>query len=262
VPTVFQPHAWSFHAAGGTVRRLSTTWERSAVRWTHLLIAVSDGELREGLKRGISPGHSAVIPNGVDTERFTPGDRAAARARLGLTDAPLALVVGRLARQKGQDLAFAAWESVRAVLPDASLAVVGDGPERAALARSAPAGVTLHGPTADPQDWYAAADVVLLPSRWEGMALVPLEAMACGRPVVGFDVAGVAESIGDAGTAVPRLDVAALADAVVARLADPRLADGEGRRGRERAVDLFDLRQAVAVTTKATSELVPAQSRR
>jgi glycosyltransferase involved in cell wall biosynthesis len=255
VPTVFQPHAWSFHAADGPVQIASTAWERWAMRWTHLLIAVSRGELAEGLRLGIEAPRSEVVSNGVDVRYFTPGDRTEARERLGLGPRPLAVVLGRLARQKGQDLALAAWPRISALVPGAHLAIVGDGPERAALAAALPSGVSLHGAVADPRDWLAAADVVLLPSRWEGMALVPLEAMACARSVVGFDVAGVAESVGDAGATVPAGDVDALADAVAERLADAGLTEREGKRGRARAEELFDRAETLTRMSTATESL-------
>lgn len=258
VPTVFQPHAWSFHAADGPLQGASTRWERMALRWTDLLIAVSRGELDEGLRLGIRARRSEVISNGVDTTYFTPADRLQARERLGQSPGPMAVVLGRLARQKGQDLAIDAWAQVRALVPGARLAIVGDGPERPELARALPPGVSLHGAVADPRDWYAAADVVLLPSRWEGMALVPLEAMASGRAVVGFDVAGVAESIGDAGTTVPSRDIEALADAVAERLGDPALAEQEGKRGRARAEEFFDRSETLARTSEATASLIGA----
>ena len=116
--------------------------------------------------------------------------------------------------------------------------------------------MSLHGASARPEDWYAAADVVVVPSRWEGMALVPLEAMACERSVVGFDVAGLAESIGDAGAVIPRADLRGLAREVATRLADPALALREGRRGRIRAVTLYDRGQAVAGTDDAVRQLL------
>jgi len=256
VPTVFQPHAWSFHATSGMVSTVSALWERVAVRWTDLVVAVSGGELHEGYRRGITPARSVIVPNGVDVHRFVPQDRDDARRRLGLSDAPLAVCIGRLATQKGQDTLLRAWPAVIAQVPQAQLALVGDGPEREALAATGTAGVTLHGPSRTPEDWYAAADVVVVPSRWEGMALVPLEAMASERSVVGFDVAGLAESIGDAGAVIPRGDVRGLAREVASRLADPLLAQREGRRGRVRAVTLYDRAQAVAGTDEAVRQLL------
>ena len=88
--------------------------------------------------------------------------------------------------------------------------LVGDGPERAALEALDAPNVRFVG-AQDPTDFYAAADVVALPSRWEGGPLVPLEAMAMGRPVVAFDVQGVATALGDTGTVVAPGDVRGLA---------------------------------------------------
>ncbi len=225
-PTVFQPHAWSFAAVRGVTALASARWERHAARWTHRLICVSEVERRDGLAAGVHA-PTSVIRNGVAVERFAadgPSDRAAARRELGLPlDAPLAVCVGRLCRQKGQDVLLAAWPGVRAASPQALLALVGDGPDAAALRSAAPPQVRFAGDVADPRPWYRAADVVVLPSRWEGMALAPLEAMATGRAVVLTDVPGAAECLppGQVGEAiVPRQDPAALARAVTAMLLD------------------------------------------
>lgn len=261
VTTVFQPHAWSFHAAGGVVGRLSTVWERMAIRrWTDLLVAVSGGELHEGYRHGLEPRRTVVAPNGVDVQRFLPQDQGEVRARLGVKDGPVAVCVGRLARQKGQDLLLAAWPRIRAAVPDATLYLVGEGPDAAELAAAAGPGVRLVGLSDTPEDWYAAADVVVLPSRWEGMALVPLEAMACERSVVGFDVAGLAESLGNAGAVLPVGDVAALGRELTVRLADRDLARREGQRGRARAVTLYDRATAVAITDEAIRSLLEVRS--
>jgi glycosyltransferase involved in cell wall biosynthesis len=85
----------------------------------------------------------------------------------------------------------------------------------------------------DPRPWFAAADVVAVPSRWEGMAFVPLEAMAAGRSVVAFAATGIPESVPtEAGAVVPIGDRGALAQRLVERLDDPAGADREGVAGR------------------------------
>jgi glycosyltransferase involved in cell wall biosynthesis len=231
LPTVFQPHAWSFLAATGPTARASLAWERRATRWTTRLVCVSEAELREGRESGIR-GAATVVPNGVD---LTPArhDRASARAGLGLEDRPTAVCVGRLAPQKGQQDLLDAWSLVVARLPEARLVLVGDGPDRDRLESGAGAGVSFAGVRRDVPAWLAAADVVVVPSRWEGMALVPLEAMAAGRSVVATDVAGIAESVvAGTGAVVPPGRVDALAAAIGERLSDPGLADAEGRAGR------------------------------
>lgn len=246
-PTLFQPHGWSFDAVRDPVATVARHWERIAGRWTDLLVCVSDDELAAARAAGLRC-PSVVVPNGVDTGHLRPRDRAAARAAAGLPGGPLALCVGRLAEQKGQDLLLAAWPGVLARVPDARLALVGDGPERAHLRRlpgAVDASVHWIGAVADPADHYAAADVVVAPSRWEGMALVPLEAMASGRSVVASDVTGMRESLGTGtGAVLPPGDVGALTDALVRRLAEPGLADAEGAAGRLRAAAGFDRRRA------------------
>jgi glycosyltransferase involved in cell wall biosynthesis len=203
-----------------------------------------------------------VVANGIDTERFAPADRDAARARLGLGSGPLAVCVGRLSRQKGQDVLLEAWPAVRDVVPAAELVLVGDGPDCEELTARAPDGVRFVG-REDPYDWYTAADLVVLPSRWEGMALVPLEAAACGRSVVVTDVAGSCEAVPPEtpSAVVPSGDAAALAAAVVPRLADRRAADGEGERGRRHMLEHHDVRHTAGRVLDIYNEVLRARSR-
>jgi glycosyltransferase involved in cell wall biosynthesis len=228
IPVLFQPHAWSFEAVSGPVAAASLRWERYAARWCAWIVCVSEGERAAGLRAGIR-GRYAVIPNGVDTRHFHP----VPRDNYGEDGGPVVAVVGRLCRQKGQDLLLDAWPTIAARHPDARLVLVGDGPDQAVLAERIAAdprlaGVSLPGPASDSAVWYRTSDLIVLPSRWEGMALVPLEAMACGRVVVMTDVAGGREALptGYPGWGItPAGDVTGLGDAVSAALtwrdADP-----------------------------------------
>ncbi|MBN9737924.1 glycosyltransferase family 1 protein [Pseudonocardia sp. P1] len=256
-PTLFQPHAWSFAAVNGTAGSAARRWERFGARWTHRLLCVSDDELAAGRAAGVA-GPAVTVPNGVDTDRFRPSSRAAARAALGLpADARIVLCLGRTAEQKGQDLLLHAWPSVRSRHPDARLVLVGDGPRRAAWQSGCSDPTVLWRDTAgDPAPWYAAADVVALPSRWEGMPLVALEAMSAGRPVVGFDVAGLREAVGpDAGEVVAPGDVGALAAALGHRLGPDGRAAREGDAGRARVLERFDVRVMTAAVAALTTEV-------
>ncbi|MFJ6069458.1 glycosyltransferase family 4 protein [Streptomyces sp. NPDC093065] len=268
IPTVFQPHAWSFEAVGGVAGLLALGWERWAARWAARTVCVSEAERLRGVRAGLR-GPWTVVPNGIDLTRFDadvpqdapedpedpacPADPARLRLRHGIgAHDPLVVCVGRLCRQKGQDLLLSAWETVLARVPGARLVLVGEGPDRARLAEGAPESVLFAGTVADAARWYRAADLVVLPSRWEGMALAPLEAMACGRPVVVTDVDGAREGLPPAllpHCLVPPGDPATLADAVSALLLDASLRASLGRRGRAHVRSAHDVRRTAAAVT-------------
>lgn len=251
--TVFQPHLWSFRIAEGLLSRVCRRWEALASRWTHLLVSVSDDELKAGRAAGVTA-PAVVVCNGVDTQRLHPKPKE--------DDTPTAVCVGRVAHQKGQDLLLQAWPQVLATVPDAQLLIVGDGPMAATLKATTPPQVHWLGHSDTVADFYVKADVVVLPSRAEGMALVPLEAMACGRSVVAFDVEGVRQSLADAGEVVPSNDTKALAQAIALRLADPELANAEGKRGRVRAETLFDRDRMTDQIVALCRNLVSTEGRR
>ncbi|MFE9929975.1 glycosyltransferase [Streptomyces sp. NPDC005533] len=273
VPTVFQPHAWSFDAVGGATGALALRWERYGARWADRVLCVSEAERRAGEAEGVTARWS-VIRNGVDLDHFRPGgpdpgqDRARARAELPLPAAfrdsladggPLAVCVGRICLQKGQDILLRAWPEVLGTVPGARLALVGDGPDTERLRRTAPPGVLFAGAAADIRPWLRAADLVVLPSRWEGMALAPLEAMACGRPVLVSDVSGARESLPPGQgrpCLVPPEDPTALAKALGRLLAEPRLLAELGEQARQHARTDFDVRRTTEAVTGLYHELL------
>ncbi|MEU9083120.1 glycosyltransferase [Streptomyces sp. NPDC048357] len=273
VPTVFQPHAWSFDAVGGATGALALRWERYGARWADRVLCVSEAERRAGETEGITARWS-VIRNGVDLNHFRPGgpdpeqDRARARAELPLPDAfrggladggPLAVCVGRICLQKGQDILLRAWPELLGTVPGARLALVGDGPDTERLRRTAPPGVLFAGAAADIRPWLRAADLVVLPSRWEGMALAPLEAMACGRPVLVSDVSGARESLPPGQgrlCLVPPEDPTALAKALGRLLAEPPLLAELGEQARQHARTDFDVRRTTEAVTGLYHELL------
>ncbi|MEV7278349.1 glycosyltransferase family 4 protein [Streptomyces sp. NPDC093111] len=254
VPTVYQPHAWSFEAVEGTTATLARRWERWAARWTARIVCVSEAERRTGEAAGVRAPCS-VIHNGVDAGRFAPADEEpAARDAAG----PLVVCVGRLCRQKGQDVLLAAWPEVLAAVPDARLVLVGDGPDGERLRAAAGPSVRFTGAVADTAPWYRAADLVVLPSRWEGMALAPLEAMASGRPVVVGDVDGARESLPPGHEElclVPPGDPAALAAALGRLLGEPGLRRSLGREAREHVLSSFDVRRTGAAVAELYREV-------
>ncbi|HEV8585224.1 MAG TPA: glycosyltransferase [Methylomirabilota bacterium] len=188
----------------------------------------------------------AVIPCGVDTDLFTPGDAATARGALDVDAGPLLLYVGRIAPIKGLDTLLDAVGCLRGAGTPARLAVVGgeadepvDGHEADVRRRAAALGladaVTFVGalPQARLRDWYVAADVTVLPSYYESFGMVALEAMACGSPVVASRVGGLQSTVRDGltGLLVPEGDPCALAETIGRVLGDGALAWRLGREG-------------------------------
>jgi D-inositol-3-phosphate glycosyltransferase len=185
---------------------------------------------------GADPGRVTVIPCGVDVELFRPRPAAAARDRLGLDAEHVLLFVGRLTPIKGLETLLRALSVLRSdglAAARLKLLVVGGtkGDEAGSehlrrLAQDLGIGpwVDFRGP--QPQDalpdYYAAADMCLIPSRYESFGMVALEAMASGVPVVASRAGGLAVTVQDGATGrlVPEGDVSALARAVAELLAD------------------------------------------
>jgi glycosyltransferase involved in cell wall biosynthesis len=218
-------HGWGWHDGTAPVlRSLYARAERVAARRCNRLVAVSAAVRREGLARGI--GESSlyeVIPPGIDTRPFE--DLVALRARgerirreLGIPQGrPVAGSVGRLSPQKNPCMLI---DAIRGV-PDLHLLLVGDGPLRGALERHAlelglAERVHFAGLQADPAPWYAAMDVFVLTSLWEGLPLTCIEAVAAGIPILAPEVAGVPEVVPPppAGRVLPPGDVPALESAL------------------------------------------------
>jgi glycosyltransferase involved in cell wall biosynthesis/peptidoglycan/xylan/chitin deacetylase (PgdA/CDA1 family) len=203
----------------------------NVLRSADAVVAVS-GHLRDRLVNfGIEPNKVHVVYRGVDSNRFTAGDRSAARRRLGIPpDERVAVWVGRMVPVKAVDVLLEAVGVLRQRGVSLWLYLIGDGPLRHALEarvrargltdRCAFAGAVRHERLAD---WYRAADVAVLPSLSEGVPNVLREAQACGTPFVASHVGGIPE-IADPATdlLVPPGDVAALALALEKITARPR----------------------------------------
>ncbi len=256
-PVVFVPHGWSWLLGGrqGQVYRL---FERSFAGACDRIVAVSRDEQQEGLRTLGAARPVVLIENGVDADAFGPEGETAERAT-----APLLVLVGRLSRQKGQDLAIRALARLAAT--DARLRLVGSGPDRDALAAlAADLGVAdrveLVGQAA-PAPHLRAADVVVAPSRWEGLALALLEAMATGATVVASD-RGSSVALGDAGVVLPVEDedrfVELLVEHLDRLLAEPDERSALGAAARARAVASYSLERTRESWVRMWHDLAPA----
>jgi D-inositol-3-phosphate glycosyltransferase len=191
-----------------------------------------------------------VVPPGVDHAFFSPGDRAGARAAVGLDDRPTLLFVGRIQPLKGLTVAVEALALLQRT--DARLVVVGgaSGPDGAAELQRVRSVVSDHQLTdrvifVEPQPhhalstWYRSADAVLVPSRSESFGLVALEAAACGVPVVASSVGGLRTLVvdGETGFLVDGRDPRAKAAKIDELLADPEMAAAMGAAAAQHAAN-------------------------
>ena len=199
-----------------------TRWHGWLDAWTSFLIdaevAVSEAVRAFQQTAGVPARKLSVIPNGVDVSRFEHAAPALLRAELNIpAQVPLFLYMGRLDPQKGLSYLLRAFAQTKGI----HLALAGDGPQRADLQRMAAspglAGrVHFLGFQDDVPELLAAADVVVLPSLWEGMPNVLLEAAAARRPVIATDVEGVRDIVEDGvtGLIVSSGDATGLLDAL------------------------------------------------
>jgi D-inositol-3-phosphate glycosyltransferase len=253
VPVLQMFHTFGHFKNGAARRRidlepsLRLDEEQRIVAQADGLVAASAGERRAlDDDYGADIARTVVIPCGVDTALFRPGDRAEARARIGTGDTPLVVYVGRIAPIKGLATLLDAIAQLRARASAVRLLIVGgeadepvSGHEAEIRQRVEALGLrdVVRFVGAQPQevlrDYYLAADVTVLPSYYESFGMVALEAMACGSPVIGSRVGGLATTVRDGvtGFLVPDGDATALAERLDAVMADADLRFRLGREG-------------------------------
>ncbi len=268
---LYHLHGLPLATAAGLKRRLLRGTERTACALATQVLCVSHS-LREAAQeeRLCRPDKIKVLLqgniDGIDAEgRLNPallpeGTRRRVRVRAGIpADALVVGFVGRVVRDKGVAELAAAWRVLREEFPELRLLLVGPlepqdpiPPETLAVLRDDPR-VYLAGVEREQQQmpgWYAAMDVVALPTYREGFPIVPLEAAAMGLPVVATRVPGCRDAVrdGETGTLVPPRDIPALTAAVRQYLRDPALRQRHGQAGRDRILREFrpeDMRAAL-----------------
>ncbi|WP_437570980.1 glycosyltransferase [Sorangium sp. So ce542] len=237
------------------------------VRLADAIIAVS-GDLATKLRRDLGvrrPVH--VIRNGIDGARVRAGRRERLRAELRLPeDARVLGTVAVLSRQKGIDVLLDAAGEVLGRDPRAHVVIAGDGPARADLearraGMAARERVHFLGLRSDVPDVMAGLDAYVLSSRWEGLPLAVLEAMAAGKPIVATRVGGVPEAIEDGagGYLVAPEAPRALADRLLALLSDPAAAAAMGARNAQAFDARFSLGAMLAAHERLFTEIAPAR---
>lgn len=210
---------------------------------------VTTGEaLRQTLIRelGLAPDRVTSVPTGIDTQRFAPGDKIAARLALGLNpDSRYLGIVATLRSWKGHQYLLDAFAQLNA--PEWKLVIVGEGPQLDNIRTSVERlrlqeNVLLVGQKTDPEAWMRALDLFCLPSYAnEGVPQSVMQAMLTGLPIVTTPVGAILEAVQDGQTAlvVPPQDTPALRAALRRLIDDPALAERLGNQARQDAVSRF-----------------------
>ncbi|MGH7153702.1 MAG: glycosyltransferase, partial [Acetobacteraceae bacterium] len=250
VPRVaYTSHGFLFSVEGSRLRRgifLVMEWVGGRLTDTYMTVSARAADDARRLHLARRP---VALGNGRDPNVFRPdpAKRRRIRETLGTPeDRVVVTAVSRLVRAKGYPELVAAMET----LPDAELWVVGErlesdrGDDMEALFRASSLGPRLRclGYRDDTPAVLAAADIFALPSHFEGLPMVVIEAMLAGLPVVASDIPGPREQVveGVTGLLVPPRQVAPLAAALGRLAADAGLRSAMGAAGRARAVNLFD----------------------
>jgi glycosyltransferase involved in cell wall biosynthesis len=226
--------------SGGAIAVVHSVLERIVGRGADVVLVVSPDLGAAIARRGAADVRTAVVP----APRLAPAQRPVDEVRRAI-DVPagsaLLVTVARLAPQKGLDVLVQAAALLAAAEVPVLAAVAGDGPLAGTLAADAAARGTelrLLGRRDDVADLLRAADVVVVPSRWEGQPLIVQEALQAAAAIVATDAGGTAAVAGDGAVLVPPGDPAALAEAITQLLADPRRLAELRERARRRALQL------------------------
>ncbi|MFG1751384.1 glycosyltransferase [Streptosporangium sandarakinum] len=267
------PVVQTFHALGVVKRRWQgpadtsppgrVAAETDIARRAHAIVATCRDEVSELLRMGVGHERIAVVPCGVDLELFRPDGPVAPRG-----PAPRVLCVGRMVPRKGLDTV------VRALcrLPDAELLIVGGTPrddEAVRLAGLATAcGLTgrvhLLGSVgrAEVPALMRSADALVTVPWYEPFGMVPVEAMACGVPVVAASVGGHLDTVAGCGVLVPPRDPRALSRALLDVLGRPELRASLAEAGRRRAVTRYGWPRVAARTESVYLDVLAGRGAR
>ncbi len=258
IPTVVTLHDLIPWALGGpALRGERVRWwlGRRLLREADVVIAVSRQTGGDAARiAGVDPATITIIPEAAASV-FRPREGAAERVRTRLgVEVPFLLYTGALDVRKDPAGLLQAWEEVRGDGFDVPLVLAGDPgpqapPEMGAATRIGHVGVEVLA------DLYSAAACLLYPSRYEGFGLPPLEAMACGCPVLTYRNSSLPEVVGEAAILVDDGDAAALGRAAAALLRDPSRAGRLRREGLARA-SAYSWRNTARQTIRVYEELL------
>lgn len=236
------------------VDTLANLYDYTLDRWlakeAHKIILLSKSLISRTKKLGIGESKTVVIPSGVDSEHFNP-ERTEVKEKtrkikesLGINDEVVVGYVGRLYPAKGLVYLFHAVKAIQESHPNIVLLIIGDGAQRnelEAMARNLKLRCIFTGWQRDTTPYYSLMDIFVLPSLFEGLPNVVLEAMAMKKPVIATNVGGNPDilSNGENGFLVPIRNVPRLASALDKLVADDNLRVHMGAVNRRRVEEQF-----------------------
>jgi len=247
VPVRIATHHGIIEGFPGILESLHTVIINSGI--ANKIVNVSRKVMQQAAASGIRLENMTVIPNGIPATRTSAGARPKMRASLGLSDEDILLIsVGRLVYQKGHEYLIAAMPQVIRESPAVRAVVCGEGPLRAQLEAQikrleVSESIRLLGNQRHISSYLAAADIFVLPSRWEGLPVALLEAMDAALPVVATRVEGVEEAIEDGaqGILVPPEDTRRLSEAICRLIGRPAERQRMGLAGRATVRDAYTI---------------------
>lgn len=275
-PDVIQMHDGHAVTLGGVAARLAGIRRRVATRrssyraglawkWKNLAertVAISATVKDNLVADGVPQESIRVVYSAVNAERLGPADRRESRERLGLVeDARAIFCPAAFTSEKAHDVLLEAFNRVKREMADTVLLLAGEGelePQMRKLAEELSLGSSVRflGWREDVAELYAASDLFVMASRYEGLCSSVLEAMWCGLPVVVTDAGGLPEAVGDCGRVVPTGNAEALARAILEALTDRDTTDRLARAAQDRSRKLFSPDAMVEGTLAVYRELM------
>lgn len=220
------------------------------------ILCYTETEKQELIDLGIKPEKIEVIHNGIDTDLFVP-------AKEYCFDKKKLLWIGRYAKGKGLDYLIDAFSTLKTTHPDATLTLVGEGPEKDHITQkisdlNLQSSITTKDfvPNSEIISTYQNSSVFVLPSLEEGVPRTILEAMSCGIPVVCSQLPQLVDIVDGSGLLVPIKDSKALADTISKVLSYSSLAEELRKNGRRNVVENYSWKDTVKMTIQLYSKLI------
>lgn len=256
-PLVITNHGLNSQTAPEWFQKLYTaTGARLTFAAADKVLCYTETEKQELIDLGTKPEKIEVIHNGINTDIFVP-------AKDSYFDKKKLLWVGRYAKGKGLDYLIDAFSILKITHPDATLTLIGKGPEKDNITQkmsdlNLQSSITMKDfvPNSEIVSMYQNSSIFVLPSLEEGVPRTILEAMSCGIPIVCSQLPQLVDIVDGGGLLVPVKDSKALADTISKLLLDSSLAEEFRKNGRKNVVENYSWKDTVKKTIQIYKELV------